>query len=101
MLLQIFQGGKVLRYTKLNCNLLENICGWFTCLVMYELCNEGMVELLWRRFVSESIRFEPTISSPATFSGVVTSDVATQGLTGILALPSFSVAPPSRSQLIT
>ena len=35
-------------------------------------CNEGMVEVLWHRFVSESIRIEPTIVSPATFSGAVT-----------------------------
>ena len=27
-ILQIIQGGKVSRYAKLNCNLLENIHGW-------------------------------------------------------------------------
>ena len=27
-ILQIVQGGKVLQYAKLNCNLLENIHGW-------------------------------------------------------------------------
>ena len=27
-ILQIVQGGKVSQYTKLNCNSLENICGW-------------------------------------------------------------------------
>ena len=27
-MLQIVEGRKVSQYAKLNCNLLENICGW-------------------------------------------------------------------------